>query len=952
MVKNNAKTPPVPAIHSVARNLLSIIWPFIVIVATLFVIDHLSSSILLAARAYSSAESDWSKAQKDAVVNLERYAQTRQESYYEAYLENMQMLQGDSMARMEMEKPVLDSAKARLGLEQGRVHHDDVADVIVLSRTFGWLPFMRQALQLWREADVQLLALDGYATDLHHEIQSHPPNAVRIAELGNKINEIDATLSPIARQFATRMGDGARQVHQILGIARPVIGVALLLIGIALSYRMVLRSHRVKEALRQSEERYQLATEGGNDGVWDWNLLEQRLYFSPRAKALLGYADDELEGDPSLLFDFVHVQDIDGLRESLSRHLREGTPHDVEARYRTRRGVYRWFNIRGSAIRNADGKAARMTGVITDIDDRKRAETQLFTEKERAQVTLASIGEAVITTDQEGLIEYMNPVAEKLTGWDLEEARSLPPRRVCPMTNDGTPRQILDPVEKVLHGTPIESTNGDVLLIGRDGSDIAIKESVAPIRNRENEIVGAVLVLRDVRSERVFAAQLSYQARHDELTGLLNRREFESRLARNLADRVAAGPSAMLYLDLDQFKIVNDTCGHRAGDELMRQIGMLLQSCLRAHDALARIGGDEFGVLLEHCPQEEALRIADSLCRAVSGFRYTWGERQFSVGISIGFVQFAPDMRSIADLLSAGDSACYLAKEKGRGRVQVYRATDRELSLMRGEVEWVARINAALETGHFCLYVQRFSTLQESAPGSTHCELLLRMLDHDGSIIPPMAFIPAAHRYNLISAIDRWVVRSAFTTIAAIQASPQNPGGVYGINLSGPSIGDQQFFEFLLKAAEESGVEPDSICFEITETEAIANLRSATRFMQELSTRGFRFALDDFGAGMSSFGYLKHLPVHYIKIDGSFVTDLMTDAIGEAMVVAINDIGHLMGKRTIAECVQDDACLQRLRELGVDFAQGYCVARPELFSADSFLPDPALQAVDVLKRFG
>lgn len=928
--------------QTVARSLLSIIWPFIAIVAAMLAIDHLNSSILLAARALSSAESDWSKAQKSAILNLERYAQTHDDAYYQAYLRYIEIVHGGSAARIELEQPALDTAQTRRGLERAKLDPDDVANVILLSRSYDWLPFMRGVFESWREADALVVAIEEQAEALHKEITTTPVDLQRVQTLSNNITVLDGTLTSIAEKFARRVGNGAREVHHVLAYARPAIGISLLLIAIAVSYRMVKRTYLTKNALRRSEERYQLATEGSNDGLWDWNLVKDELYFSPRAKALLGYADDELESRSDKLFSLIHAEDIGPLREALGLHLANGTIYSTEARYLTKSGIYRWFQIRGRATRDVHGKPIRMAGVITDIENEKQAEARLFAEKERAQVTLASIGEAVITTDQEGLIDYMNPVAERLTGWTLDEAQGLPPRRVCPMTNDGWPRRILDPVEQVLHDEAPESIPGNVLLIGRDGSDIAIKDSVAPIRNRGNEIIGSVLVLRDVRGERAFAAQLAYQASHDELTGLINRREFEARLLRTLTEKSTIGSSSMMYLDLDQFKIVNDTSGHRAGDELMRQIGMLLQSRLHPDDILARIGGDEFGVLLENSSPEDAVRIAESLCRGVGDFRYTWGERQFSVGVSIGLVHLDRSMRNIADVFSAGDSACYLAKEKGRNRVQIFRVTDQEMSLMRGQIEWVGRINEALESNRFCLYEQKFQSLQDDCSSSTHSELLLRMLDVDGSIIPPMAFIPAAQRYNLISAIDRWVTQSAFTTIASRQASADQPRNVYGINLSGPSISDQQFYDFVCRTADDSGVDPHSICFEITETEAIANLRSATRFMQELRARGFLFALDDFGAGMSSFGYLKHLPVDYIKIDGSFVKNLTSDAIGEAMVMAINDIGHLMDKRTIAECVEDDACLQRLRDIGVDFAQGFCVARPAPFTQCAAPPDPVL----------
>lgn len=433
-----------------------------------------------------------------------------------------------------------------------------------------------------------------------------------------------------------------------------------------------------------------------------------------------------------------------------------------------------------------------------------------------------------------------------------------------------------------------------------------------------------------------YQTDLSFQTTHDPLTGLVNRREFERRIvaALNIA-KSERSEHVLLYMDLDQFKVVNDTCGHTAGDEYLRQLSAMLVDRLRKHDSLARLGGDEFGVLLEHCPQDRALQIADQLLGEIQDFRFVWKGNSFTLGVSIGLVFINGQSENFSRILKAADAACYAAKDAGRNRIHVYDEDDSTLVRRHGEMQWVSRITEAVEEGRFHLYYQPIVPVDQRQIEGLHMELLLRMEDRHGNIILPGAFLPAAERYNLMPHLDRWVTQSAFEWLA------QNPDRLRElklctINLSGHSLGEGEFRQFVVEQLQKTGVSPDKICFEITETAAIGNLMKATRFMSILRNLGCRFSLDDFGSGMSSFAYLKSLPVDYLKIDGLFVRDIMDDSIDYAMVKSINELGHVMGKLTVAEFVEKESILWKLREIGVDYAQGFGIARPRpLIEMDS-----------------
>jgi diguanylate cyclase (GGDEF)-like protein/PAS domain S-box-containing protein len=579
-----------------------------------------------------------------------------------------------------------------------------------------------------------------------------------------------------------------------------------------------------------------------------------------------------------------------------------------------------------ASISAFNSMADNIQTLLTSLSESRNT---LFAEKERAQVTLASIADAVITTDLQGNVEYLNPVAETLTGWTVAEAAGKRLSEIFRLVGEAGAQPPFDAVDVALAEGRADRSPRPAMLLARLGDEHPIEHTAAPIRNRDGVIIGAVLAFRDVGESRKMARQLSWQATHDSLTGLVNRGEFERRLNLCIQECHAGDTQhTLLYLDLDQFKVVNDTCGHVAGDELLRQITALLQKSIRESDTLARLGGDEFGVLLNGCSMERGMRIAETLHQSVAQFRFAWQEKTFVVGISIGVVSIAGEEQS-ARVLAAADAACYSAKDKGRNRIQAYLPGDTELAQRHGEMQWVSRLTRALEEDRLTLYCQLIRPTQHRAPAVVHYEILLRMIDEQGKLTPPMAFIPAAERYNLMPTVDRRVVARAFRKAGEMAAGAQDaPPAVLCINISGASLNEDSFLRYITEQFAFYSVPPRMICFEITETAAIANLTRATRVISELRALGCQFALDDFGSGLSSFAYLKNLPVDYLKIDGTFVKDMASDPIDRAMVKAIHEIGHVMGIKTIAEWVDNDETLGMLRQMGVDYVQGFGVAMP------------------------
>jgi diguanylate cyclase (GGDEF)-like protein/PAS domain S-box-containing protein len=706
------------------------------------------------------------------------------------------------------------------------------------------------------------------------------------------------------------------------------VNLHLLLKLVGTSLACGLEKVSLADRLADMQERQEMALPCANDGLWDYDAQTNQTWFSPRWKGMLGFAEDDVITSPDW-HRMVHPEDLARVSAAMRDHIAGKTPmFESVHRLKHTDGEWRWVIGRACARVDDQGRLRRLIGVELDITERKLYEEALFREKESAQITLQSIGDGVITCDAHGRVEYLNPVAEELTGWRLEDSLGRTIDEIFRAFHEETCEPLENPLAVAVRRIRSIKSVRPMLLIRKDGNELYIESTASPIRDGSGTVTGGVLVFHDVSESRELNRRLSYHASHDVLTGLVNRREFETRLERALKSAKARETSyALCYIDLDQFKIVNDTCGHSAGDALLGQVGALLKSKVRWRDTLARLGGDEFGVLLESCSLEEALRTAESLREAIRNFRYTWEDRTFRLGASIGVVPITAENEDVASVLSAADSACGAAKESGRNRVHCFEENDIDLMRRRREMQWAARINNALEESRFELFRMTILPLQVEDAGE-HFELLLRMRDESGKIVAPDQFIAAAERYGITPSIDRWVIDSAFRWLVS-EADERRRLTMCSINLSGQSLGDDKFLPYVIEQFHRSGIDGSKICFEITETAAIANFSQASRFIQALKELGCKFALDDFGTGLSSFGYLKHFPVDFLKIDGSFVKGVLHDPIDREMVRSINEIGHLTGKQTIAEWAENAEIIEVLRGLGVDYAQGYGVSQPQ-----------------------
>jgi len=693
--------------------------------------------------------------------------------------------------------------------------------------------------------------------------------------------------------------------------------------------------------------RLQMALTSARMSIWDASVvgnsvLEGTIAWSAEGAALIGLTPIAQNQAFADFLRMVHPDDAGSMVHAMQHCVDECAGYAFEYRVLRPDGRMIWLGSRATTLCE-DGAPVRTLGLCWDDSERKQQEADLAAQKELADVTLASIGDAVVTTDTHGRITFMNRVAEQLTGWSDAQARGLDVAEVVGLADEANGQAIDNPALRSLQLRQAIGVTSRAQLVTREGHRIAVEDSAAPIWSRDGQVLGAVMVFHDVSHERRLTHQLSWQASHDALTGLVNRRAFEDAISNALRSAKDEGHHhALLYMDLDRFKIVNDSVGHGAGDVLLQTLSRMLLGQMRESDVLARLGGDELGVLLTYCPMDRARELADELRRSIKDFRFVWSDKVFELGASIGLVEISEESKSASELLVEADQACYMAKEQGRNRIHVYRESDLMLARRQGELQWVTRLNDALAHDRFRLFAQHIVSLDGADDG--HYEVLVRIVNHEASneaggendLILPGAFIPAAERYDLMAPLDRWVVTHICRHIARERAHLARSDGascdgrraaapVYSVNLSGMSLSDEGMLDHIVAQFDENGIDPTQLCFEITETAVIANMPRAQEFIGALRALGCRFSLDDFGSGLSSFAYLRTLPVDYLKIDGVFIRGIAHNDINRAMVKAINEVGHVMGIRTIAEYVEDPPTLDAVRALGIDYAQGYAV---------------------------
>ncbi len=712
----------------------------------------------------------------------------------------------------------------------------------------------------------------------------------------------------------------------------PVIAaVAPAMLAAVLVVLVLLQRRKLKRMQEESEAAFQKAQGGDGTRAMLAAMREPALLHGERIEAvnaafstLVGIPAEQIVGRS--LADLVSrdYAELAGLAVTRALSGQNG-PALTELEFAEEHGQVTRLELSGSVLDSAGRRVAMFTAeeMLPHRDATGSAPLPA-----RSQLALDSLGEGLLTTDAHGLIDYLNPSAEGLTGMRPKDAIGQAFGAMIGFVDEHDRRPLPDPVQQCLgSGSRVNLGRRSLLIARATGNELGVEATASPIRGPEGEIAGVAVMLHDVSELRGLTQQMSYQASHDALTGLVNRREFERRLGEALeVARAGRQSHVMCYLDLDRFKAVNDTSGHLAGDNMLREVAALIREAVRDSDTVARIGGDEFGVLLVGCPLDKARQIADDVWRAIGEYRFVWKDRIFSVGVSIGLVELTAESHSLEEIMSAADSACYVAKKQGESHVHVYSSHDEAIARSRGEIHWLQRLQSALRDGFFELYVQPIEPTRPGAASGPAMEVFVRLHD-EGQAIAPAEFFPAAERYRLMSMIDRWVLGSALAALSA-GAIRLPPGRSLSINISGQTLADPSFLEFVVEELDRSGVQPQQICFEVAETSVIGNLEQARRFIDVLHGMGCHFALDDFGTDLGGFANLKQLPMDYLKIGGSFMRDLGRDSVNQAMVSAVVGMARTLNFRLVAEQIEDIAALEAARAMGIDFVQGHAIGRP------------------------
>lgn len=922
-------------------------------------------------RAYVAGEGLYSKGQKDAVYYLTRYAHSQSPEDHQKYLEAVAVPLGDHLARVELQKPVFDYAIAAQGFIQGGNAPGDVPHLIDLFRWFHGVSYFRRAIVLWTRADRLIAELVACGEELHEAVRAQTLTDELREDVLARIEKINALVTPVEQQFSVELGEGARLVRNTLLIVVLLSALLLLGGGLLVSWRIsrelrtsILSLHRAaamftqgnldyrsevrsndevgrlsrafndmtarrkltEEALRTATELRDKVMESVTNAIYVLDLEGRFTLVNRRTCEMTGYAADELIGHSFV--PMIPPEHRDAVVAAFSG-VAEGGPAVVS--YETpllRKDGTRVLIAFTSAPLFTEGRVAGVVGSAEDITERRRYEASLHEAKELAQVTLSSIGDGVIRTDAQGIITFCNQAAAKLLETDTEYPVGQRFSDLVHLFDDDGGRPLADPIAQVLASGETMRLNMFSSVRTIQGRQQPISDSVAPVRDAHGAVIGAVFVFQDVRDARQMTEKLSYQARHDQLTGLPNRLAFEERLQQALLTAQTAGAvHYLMFMDLDHFKVVNDTCGHAAGDKLLREVSALLRSRLRPADYLARLGGDEFAVVLDNATPAAANRVAENLIAAIQDYHLVSEGRTFKIGLSVGIAEINTLTSSASMVMAQADTACYAAKTSGRGRYQVYQADDLEIQQAERSLDWAQRIESALHDNRFEVHLQRIVGREREPLGY---EALIRMRGEQGQTIPPEAFISAAKRMGWLTRIDQWMVREALEL--AHRRSVAGLSGYLSINLSAKSVGDPVFVDWMLPVVDGYRLGKELLRFEITETEQLEANSTEFRLISELRERGFQVWLDDFGMGYNSFDLLKRVRVDGLKIDISFTRDLLKDPVDRVMVEAIVSIGRAMSLQLLAEGVEDEETYSELKALGVQLFQGHLFHRAEASS--------------------
>lgn len=673
-------------------------------------------------------------------------------------------------------------------------------------------------------------------------------------------------------------------------------------------------------------ERVRVATRSLGAGVWEWNLVSRTFVWDQRTYELFGLTPGDDKIDLSFIFRCVHAQDRMRLAEDLHRATTGLDALDTKFRVVTAGLQDRHLHMQAELSDAGHGYAERLVGTVRDVTASQQMSEALVGERERLQVTLTSIGDAVIATDRLGAVTFLNPPAKTMTGWDLAEAAGRALSEVLNVGPKGSDVALVDTIQTLLDDERLPRTQQAGRLVARSGLSFEVEATTSPIRTPLGEDLGVVMVLRDTTEAQELRRRLSHAAAHDPLTGLANRTRFEERL--NEAAAEAGGPDGepvLCFIDVDRFKVINDSAGHSAGDAFLQALVELMAEHVREGDTLARLGGDEFGLILRHTSLAEAERRAGDLVRAAKDFRFAWRNRAYSTSVSIGVTAIVASAPA-GELLAQADSACYAAKNAGRGRVVAFHMGEGEADRRRQEVMVAADLRQVIDEDRLVLFGQEIVPVQGQS-ANRYFEVLVRMLDKEAKIIGPGAFIPAAERFSIMDEVDNWILREALQNMGRRIARRGDMS--ISLNLSANSLDNPGLLTFVSDLLEESPLHPGRITFEVTESAALTHVNAAKRVLAGLRDMGCKVALDDFGTGASSLSYLKHFPVDVVKLDGSFIQSMLTSPVDHAIVSSINDLAHRIGAETVAECVEDEATLEAVRKIGVDYVQGYIFSTPK-----------------------